>query len=378
VSNANEAILFVSMATSFNGFIKDPAKNGLDKKAIVKKQLTDVFAKSYQTLKDGHLKDYQSFFNRVSLDLDEKKVPDLPTDERLKRYTWGADITSPSTSPENSYITPDGFKGATLYGATSDLAMIRECFKQTIQASIELDMYAGLRNSLEIAMNQLYPYQIGRKGNLQEWYHDWEDAEPQHRHQTHLYGLYPGHQITPAKTPELADACRKTLEIKGDETTGWSKGWHINLWARLWDGNRAYKLFRELLSYVEPDGAKNINYGGGSGTYPNLFDAHSPFQIDGNFGGAAGVIEMLMQSDEEEIYMLPALPDAWQSGSVSGICARGGFELSMKWKEGKLDSVEVLSKAGNECRLNYNGKVVTFGTEIGGSYHLDSMLNKKQ
>ena len=137
-------------------------------------------------------------------------------------------------------------------------------------------------------------------------------------------------------------------------------------------------MFRELLSYVEPDGAKNINYGGGGGTYPNLFDAHPPFQIDGNFGGAAGVIEMLMQSDEEEIYMLPALPDAWQSGSVSGICARGGFELSMKWKEGKLDSVEVLSKAGNECRLNYNGKVVTFGTEIGGSYHLDSMLNKKQ
>jgi alpha-L-fucosidase 2 len=284
-------------------------------------------------------------------------------------------VTSPSTSPENFYITPDGFRGATLYGSTSDLAMIRECFQQTIQASKLLNLDTGFRDSLSTALNQLYPYQIGKKGNLQEWYYDWEDAEPQHRHQTHLFGLYPGHQITPSKTPELADACKVTLDIKGDETTGWSKGWRINLWARLWDGNRAYKLFRELLMYVEPDGAKNINYTGGGGTYPNLLDAHPPFQIDGNFGGAAGVVEMLLQSDEKEIFLLPALPDVWSSGSVSGICARGGFEITMKWKKGKLTSLNVLSKEGNSCSLNYKGKTVSFDTQKGATYNLKSLLN---
>jgi alpha-L-fucosidase 2 len=283
-------------------------------------------------------------------------------------------ITSPSTSPENTYITPDGFRGATLYGGTSDIAMIRECLKQTIEASEMLKIDSGFRDSLKTAISQLFPYQIGTKGNLQEWYYDWKDFEPTHRHQTHLYGLSPGHQITPDKTPELAEACRVTLNIKGDETTGWSKGWRINLWARLWDGNRAYKLYRELLKYVPRDGAENINYGGGGGTYPNLFDAHPPFQIDGNFGGAAGVIEMLMQSNENEIILLPALPDAWPSGSISGICARGGFEVSIKWKDGKLNGVEVLSKTGNNCTLFYQGKKVSFETEKGSTYKLNTML----
>ena len=551
VKNANEVTIYVSMATSFNGFDKDPAKNGIDNKAITNKQLQKAFSKKYQTLKENHLKDYQSFFNRVSLDLNESNVPDLPTDERLKRYSKGNDdknleilyfqygryllisssrtngvpanlqgiwnpyirppwssnytlninveenywlaesanlsemhmpfltfignlaktgkvtaktfyginegwasahnsdiwamsnpvgdfgkgepmwaawnmsgtwvvthlwdhylytgdkdflknyayplmkgaaefclnwlvkdkddylITSPSTSPENSYITPDGFKGATLYGGTSDLAMIRECFKQTIRASEVLNKDIALKNHLEDALNKLYPYQIGKKGNLQEWYHDWKDFEPQHRHQTHLYGLYPGHQITPNKTPELANATKETLEIKGDNTTGWSKGWRINLWARLWDGNRAYKLFRELLTYVPPDGAKNINYSGGGGTYPNLFDAHPPFQIDGNFGGAAGVIEMLLQSTETDIYLLPALPDVWSSGTVSGICAKNGFEISMKWKNGKLLDAKILSKKGNNCTLYYNGKTITFDTKKGKEYNLDEILNFK-
>jgi alpha-L-fucosidase 2 len=237
-----------------------------------------------------------------------------------------------------------------------------------------LKIDSGFRDSLKTAISQLFPYQIGTKGNLQEWYYDWKDFEPTHRHQTHLYGLSPGHQITPDKTPELAEACRVTLNIKGDETTGWSKGWRINLWARLWDGNRAYKLYRELLKYVPRDGAENINYGGGGGTYPNLFDAHPPFQIDGNFGGAAGVIEMLMQSNENEIILLPALPDAWPSGSISGICARGGFEVSIKWKDGKLNGVEVLSKTGNNCTLFYQGKKVSFETEKGSTYKLNTML----
>jgi alpha-L-fucosidase 2 len=258
-------------------------------------------------------------------------------------------VTSPSTSPENIYKTTDGYQGATLYGATADLAMIRACFRQTIEASKVLGEDETFRQQLEAAMERLYPYQISKNGHLQEWYHDWADADPYHRHQSHLFGLFPGYDINPEATPNLANASRKTLEIKGDETTGWSKGWRINLWARLWDGNRAYKMYRELLRYVEPDAIRMTNSGGG--TYPNLFDAHPPFQIDGNIGGAAAVIEMLMQSTTDEIRLLPALPDAWSTGTVSGICARGGFEVSVEWKDGKPLKVRVSSKIGGQTSL---------------------------
>ena len=157
------------------------------------------------------------------------------------------------------------------------------------------------------------------------------------------------------KTLSLAAAAKTTLEIKGDETTGWSKGWRINLWARLWDGNRAYKMYRELLKYVEPDGVK-VNYQRGGGTYPNLFDAHPPFQIDGNFGGAAAVAEMLMQSTTDKIYLLPALPDAWKSGSIKGLKARGGFELDIVWENSQLISAKITGKPGGETELVYKGK----------------------
>lgn len=527
VKDATEATVYVSIATSFNGFDKNPATEGLDNKQIAFRNLTSGVQKGFEELKKAHVADYQAYFNRVNLSLGETTAPQLPTDERLKRYAMGKEdknlevlyfnygryllisssrtpgvpanlqglwnphmrppwssnytininaeenywlaentnlseihaplltfiknvaqtgqvtaktfygtrgwaaghnsdiwamsnpvgnfgkgdpswanwnmggvwlsthlwehyafsrdidwlrkeayplmkgavqfcldwlvedkngnlITSPSTSPENMYVTQQGYVGATMYGGTADLAMIRELFLQTIAASKALTIDTEFRSEIEKALAKLYPYQIGKKGNLQEWYFDWEDMDPKHRHQSHLFGLYPGHHVTPSSTPDLAKASRKTLEIKGDETTGWSKGWRINLWARLRDGNHAYKMIRELLKYVPPDEMKT-DYQRGGGTYPNLFDAHPPFQIDGNFGGAAAFAEMLVQSSENEIRLLPALPDAWPTGEVKGICARGGFEIAMKWVNKSIVKITLSSKNGGTTTLIYRG-----------------------
>ena len=242
-------------------------------------------------------------------------------------------ITSPSTSPENWYVTPDGYGGRTAYGATSDLAIFRECLTDALGAAKELGDSDFVRQ-IEQTLPRLRPYHTGQNGALQEWYHDWKDWDPRHRHQSHLIGVYPGHQIE-AGTP-LADAALKTLEIRGFETTGWSCGWRVNLYARLRDGENAYRMYRRLLRYVSPDNYQGEDARRGGGTYPNLLDAHSPFQIDGNFGGCAGIIEMLVQSAPDGVTPLPALPQAWPNGHIRGVRTRTGQTVDLSWENGKV------------------------------------------
>ncbi len=264
-------------------------------------------------------------------------------------------ITAPSTSPENEYKTDKGYHGTTCYGGTADLAIIRELFINTIAAGKVL----GIKEKkLEQALAKLHPYTIGHMGDLNEWYYDWDDWDFQHRHQSHLIGLYPGHHLTDAT---LQKAAARSLEIKGDKTTGWSTGWRINLWARLHNAKQAYHIYQKLLTPIAPRGSKKTDWKDwhkGGGTYPNLFDAHPPFQIDGNFGGTAGVCEMLMQSTSKDgkntIELLPACPEQWQEGFVSGLCARGGFEVSFEWKGGKVRDCKIKAKKAATLILQYN------------------------
>ena len=273
-------------------------------------------------------------------------------------------ITAPSTSPENEYKTDKGYHGVTCYGGTADLAIIRELLTNTIAAGRIL----GDRNKdMEQALSKLHPYTIGHMGDLNEWYYDWDDWDPKHRHQSHLIGLYPGNHVSDAN---LLKASERTLEIKGDETTGWSTGWRINLWARLKNGEKAYQIYRKLLTAVAPEKSNMPNYSKGGGTYPNLFDAHPPFQIDGNFGGTAGVCEMLMQSGDNKIELLPALPEKWKDGSVSGLCARGGYEVSFEWKGGKVRNCSIMAKTNSTVTLLYNGQQKTIKLKAGKTQNI--------
>ncbi len=273
-------------------------------------------------------------------------------------------ITAPSTSPENEYITDKGYHGMTCYGGTADLAIIRELLEAVITAG---PLCGKPVTAYQTALRKLHPYTIGKEGDLNEWYYDWQDKDPKHRHQSHLIGLYPGSHLKDAR---LREAARQTLIQKGDETTGWSTGWRINLWARLHHGEKAYQIYRKLLTFTDAQDDQRPGTRHAGGTYANLMDAHPPFQIDGNFGGTAGVCEMLMQSQcptptTTTIELLPALPKEWSDGKVSGLCARGGYEVSFEWKDGKVRDARLKAKKAGTVTLLYNNQSKTFKLNAG-------------
>jgi alpha-L-fucosidase 2 len=523
VKDASDLTLFVSAATSFNGFDKCPVSQGKDEAKLAKGWLDKAFTKEYQAIWQRHVTDYRKFFNRVNFQLKDtgSAMTRLPTDERLKAYStggydpsmetlffqygrylliscsrpggtaanlqglwnhhlrapWSANytinintemnywpaemtnlsemhqpllslikdlsvtgrytaaefykangwvahhntdvwalanpvgdlgkgdpkwanwpmggnwlcqhlwehyrftndrdflqrtaypvmkeaarfcldwliedkdgllITAPSTSPENVFKYGNNKTAGVAIASTMDMSIIWDLFTNLIDASKLLNTDADFRQLLIEKRSKLFPLTIGSKGNLQEWHKDWEDVEVQHRHVSHLFGLHPGRQISPITTPALAAAARKTLEIRGDVGTGWSKAWKINFWARLLDGDHTYLLIRQLMQYKNETGT---NYTNAGGIYPNLFDAHPPFQIDGNFGAVSGMAEMLLQSHLGELHLLPAIPTAWKEGKISGLKARGNYEVSIEWKDGKLSSSQVKANANGECRI---------------------------
>lgn len=522
IKNASEVLLFVSAATSFNGFDKCPDSQGKDEHKWAESPIKKAVGKKYDSLLKEHIADFQHFFNRVSLQLNQKEnnKSNLPTDIRLEQYAkgekdaglealffqygryllisssrthntpanlqgiwnnklrapWSSNyttninlqmnywpvesgslselffpldefiknvsvtgaetaksyyhangwvlhhnsdiwattnpvgdfgkgdpmwanwymganwlsrhlwehyqytgdaaylkkvypiikgaaefsldwlqkdkngylVTMPSTSPENKYFY-DGKKGGVVTTAsTMDIGIIKDVFENTIEASKVLNTDLEFRQTVSQAADKLLPFQIGSKGQLQEWYKDFEDEDPHHRHTSHLYALHPANLISPLKTPQLAAAAKKTLELRGDDGTGWSLAWKVNMWARLLDGNHAYKLFKNQLRLTKDNDPKYSRHGG---CYPNLFDAHPPFQIDGNFAGTAGIIEMLMQSQNKEIHLLPALPDEWTDGEIKGVTAKGNFTVAIKWNDGKMTQATIISNNGGKCSV---------------------------
>lgn len=262
-------------------------------------------------------------------------------------------VTAPTTSPENAFLDSDGRWTYVCMGSTMDVQVVTELFRNVIEAN-KIIYKDSLENadsefiaSLKSDLLRFPPMQIGKDGYLQEWLEDYEETDVHHRHVSHLFGLHPAHLITESKTPELFEACRVTLNRRGDEGTGWSRAWKINFWARLHDGERAGRLLASLLSPAVPDGGKNVK----PGTYPNLFCAHPPFQIDGNFGGTAGIAEMLLQSHDGFIELLPAIPMSWKSGCYKGLCAVGGAVVDCRWEDGKVTEAKIYSKCGGTYKI---------------------------
>ena len=537
LKDCKRVVLLVTAATSFNGYDKDPVKEGRDYMAIAHKQLADAEKYSFEELKVRHIADYTSFFDRVDVEFDGKNMSHIPTDKRLQAYTEGADdkelealylnfarylaisssrtkyvptnlqgiwneqllppwnsnytininteqnywpievfnlselhdpllsflsllaksgaktardyydcggwcahhntdlwamtnpvgegkgnprwanwnmggawlathlwehylytqdkkylgeyaypilkgsaefmldvlvedgkgnlITSPSVSPENNFIVPASGKcAATSYGTTCDLAIIREVLSATWSAAEVLGVDSELQGNIHAVLEQLYPYQIGKRGDLQEWYHDFDAKDPHHRHVSHLVGVFPGNQISAEKVPELAKAAMRTIELRSPFSTGWSKGWRVGLYARLLDGESGYNYYRSLLSYTRELNTKVKASGVMGGTYPNMLDAHPPFQIDANFAAPAGVAELLVQSQFGSIDLLPALPKVWAKGSFRGLRTRGAFEVDLQWRKGEVQKGSILSLAGCECTLRSRTPLKIKGIEV--------------
>ncbi len=277
-------------------------------------------------------------------------------------------ISSPSNSPEN---------GGLVAGPTMDHQIIRNLFSNCIEASRILRTDTEFRKTLNSTRKRITPNQIGKHGQLQEWLEDVDDPDNKHRHVSHLWGLHQGDEITNEGTPELFRAARRSLEFRGDEGTGWSMGWKINFWARFLDGDHAHRMLRRQLRLVSGRESSSGGRRRGGGTYPNLFDAHPPFQIDGNFGATAGMAEMLIQSHTGVIHLLPALPQAWKIGSVEGLRARGGFEIDLDWQGGQLKQVVIYATQTRTCKLRYKRRFLKLQTKAKKAYVLDGNLDSR-